>query len=190
MIYLYTAAGSEQSLLEKLHGGDLAQPTDKSNFLNRLSRLIGAVAGGAADLGIQVYPTMYSTWVAANADFVFAGQPSANDYCQVGARKFTFKVSGDSALDEVTIGGSVATTIANLVARINASTDAITASYVTSVVKNATTVTVLCSKRGRLGNMFAIVKSGANISISGDSNGCLGGGVETLPDALGSLVIA
>jgi len=190
MVYIYAASGAEQSLMEKLHGGNIAQPTEGVDFFNRLARLIGGIASGSVDMGVQVYPTMYSTWVKATADFNFAGLPSANDYCQIGARKFVFKVSANSANDEVTIGGDVASTMSNLVNQVNASTDAITASYVSAAVKDADSVTISCSKPGRIGNMFAIVKSGANISISGDSNGCLSGGVETLPNAYGKLVIA
>jgi len=191
IINLYVPSGSEQNLLEKLHGANVSQPTDKSNFLNRLGRLIAQIGSGTVDMGVQTYPTMYSTWVSAKADFDFAGQPSANDYCQIGARQFIFKASGANASnDEVNIGANLAATMAALVAQINNSSDAITSSYVVAMVKDADSVTVACSKPGRIGNMFAIKKSGTNISVSNDSNGCLTGGVETLPDALGTLNIA
>lgn len=119
--------------------------------------------------------------VAATGKITIAvGQPSDADYVTINGRKYTFKtaLSLTPTAYEVLIGAQNTDTATNLQAAITFDdgagtnegvlygTGTVANAYVTASV-NTNVVTVTSLIKGVIGNSYTLVKSGANITLSG-----------------------
>ncbi len=99
----------------------------------------------------------------ATGDFIFAGQPANNDTITLNGTVVTFVTA--PATGKVTIGGTVTETLANLLAFLNASTDAQLVKFIYYVAIGS--LYVKAATPGAGGDALTIAKSSVNITVSG-----------------------
>lgn len=164
---------------ESLTGLDFSGVTN----LNGVASVINGTLTGAVCTwdGNEFVITSNSTGPGAIAagKLNLTGQPSANDSFTVDGTAVTFVASSPIG-NQVVIGVSVAATLANLLTFLQQSLDAniSLANYAQDPSTNSVDVTYKVA--GTAGNAFTLVKSGANLSVSGAT---LSGG--TQPSSVG-----
>lgn len=109
----------------------------------------------------------------ATGKATFAGLPTANDTLTVGGTVITFVASGATG-NQVNIGGTVAITLASLLAFLNASADVNLVKFKYAVVSSVLYFTAVVT--GSAGNALTLAKSSTNITLSGAT---LSGGTGT-----------
>lgn len=127
-------------------------------------------AGSRASGSITV-STNPSYGVRASGTIELTGQPDPSDTVTIKGTTVTF-VSGTPTGNQVQIGGSAALTSAALQTFLAASADANLAANIYNTVGQITTITARVY--GTAGNAYGLLKSGANITVSGAT---LSGGV-------------
>lgn len=106
--------------------------------------------------------TLSSDGVKATGTITVAS-PIADDTVVVNGVTFTFKASGVGPA-QVTIGGTAAATAANLLAKLNASTDPLV--RVGHYTLSGAVITVTHDDVGVAGNAFTLAKTGTGITLS------------------------
>ena len=118
---------------------------------------------------------------ASEGTVTFTDVGNDGDTLEVGTRTYTLRTAADDAVaDEVTIGGSIAATIANLEAAINVTSPS--TGYSDATTRNdevfvsattATTVVVTAKTKGTDGDSLTFVATSTEFSV--DGGGTLGG---------------
>lgn len=150
---LNAVAAAIQAVLVGLAAGS----TVVWNAIYNRFEVTSGTTGAASSLSFIVAPT-------ASGFFNFTGQPSPADTITLNGTVVTF-VAGSPSGNQVQIGGSVAATLANLLAFLKASSDTQIVKFTYSVV--GVKLYVVAVATGVAGNSLTIAKSGANIAVSG-----------------------
>lgn len=140
--------------------------------IDTLYQILRAPAGSTQPQSVQ----LNDLGTTASATITISAQPTANDTLLINGHTFTFVASASPALDQITIGSSVATTIVNAIAVIQQSSDPVVQNG--TYVGTATTITVSYFRSGVVGNSFTLARTwvtGASCTLSGAS---LSGGVD------------
>lgn len=119
--------------------------------------LKGPTPGTAGTLSYASAPTAFGS-------FTFSGQPAPSDTVTINGTAVTF-VAGAPVGNQVQIGADLATTLASLVAFLNASADANLSALTYHVVGSV--LYAVYDTPGTGGNAITIAKSGTNIAVSG-----------------------
>lgn len=131
--------------------GDIAVPVDFRRFGVWLKLLFGAPTTGAGD--------------AATGTITFSAQPAPDSTITINGVAFTFKASGASG-NQINIGADLATTIGNIVTKLNGSAD--TAVDDATYSGSATVLTITNDTAGVAGNTFTLAAgTGSNGTVSG-----------------------
>lgn len=120
-------------------------------------RIQGAGTGVGKALSYASAPTAFGS-------YTFSGQPANNDLITIQGTAVTFKTSGATG-NQVNIGTDLPTTLASLVAFLNASTDVNLA--LCSYVVVGSVLYVISKVTGTAGNSYTTAKTGTNIAVSG-----------------------
>jgi len=120
--------------------------------------------------------------VAATGSFVFSAQPSANATLTIAGEDVTFVAADAVAADlEVNIGATLADTLANLCATLNASADADIAAMSYRVNLAGNTLQIVHDAIGTSGNTVALAASTSPASNATRSAATLAGGSASGP---------
>jgi len=117
--------------------------------------------------------TLFSDGTAATGSITFSAQPAANDTITLNGTVFTFKAAVTSATD-ILIGATLAATLTNAAAVLNASTVLKVAEA--SFTATATVLNVVYDQKGIAGNSYTLAKVGTAATVSGAT---LAGGVDS-----------
>lgn len=126
---------------------------------------------GAKAVGTITMTTNPSYGAQASGTITLSGQPSNGDTVTIKGTVVTF-VTGTPSGNQVQIGGSTALTSAALQTFLAASADTNLAANTYNTISLVTTITARAY--GTAGNSYGLLKSGANIAVSGAT---LSGGV-------------
>lgn len=132
------------------------------------SATTGAGAKASGSITLDTNP---SYGVQASGTITLSGQPSPADTVTINGTVVTF-VSGTPSGNQVQIGGDSTATALALQAFLQASADANLAACTYNTIGLITTITARAY--GTAGNAYGLLKSGANIAVSGST---LAGGV-------------
>jgi hypothetical protein len=136
------------------------------SLVSKVDSLVAGVAG---------YESFTAGYVQATGKFVFAANPTANDYITIAGQRLTFKASAATA-SEVTIGANLSGTIDNLITKIAAHTT-LSGLVVGTKTDTNTALTVTAKAKNGKGNTIALAQSltaAATITaMSGAVNGQL-----------------
>lgn len=155
---------------------------DKNRVLSDLERFISAVGGNVYDgkLLIRVEQTGVTATGSINAT---AGQPANNDSFTIAGVVFTFKTNANpSTPTEIQIGASNTASMANLLAALLAHP---LIGNLFQPTLSAAVITMKAAFPGTWGNALTLVKSGANLAVSGAT---LTTGTDVAPPAGAALV--
>jgi hypothetical protein len=187
-IKIYPVAGTELTLLEKLHGSQTATIVGYRSLLKNLAVTLEAIASGEYLAALQIVPCDAAA-VKASGTLTFSGQPTAGETFQIGNVTFTARASGATG-NEFNIGANAAATIVAAAAAVNASATALIAREITATATSATVLTLSASNPGTLGNFIPLSESMTNVVAGGLVNGCLSGGLDTTQDITANTLIA
>lgn len=163
----YTKGGVEVEVTTETHKTTVDQfgTTEISEtIMGRTIKVKCPLAETTLDNMVRIMPgaIMVSDGAKASGNATFSGQPAVSDTLTVGTTVFTFKTVA-AAVNEISIGATLAATIANAAQVINAS--ALTGTVVASA--SATILTVTAIDVGAIGNAIALAKTGSAITVSG-----------------------
>jgi hypothetical protein len=113
--------------------------------------------------------------LAATGTLTFSGNPAANDTLTIGGTAITF-VSGTPSGSQVKIGVDAATTVASLLAFLQASADTNISKCVYAQGTTSLIIAITDKTLGVAGNSFTLAKSSSAITLSGSD---LAGGSST-----------
>ena len=120
----------------------------------------------------------------ASGTFTFStAVPTAGETVTINGKVITFRAAADSALNEVTIGGTLNATAANLAAFVNKHRTEF--GIANGVIASASGAVTTIKSAGVAGNAVTLAETGANIAASGAN---LTGGTDSDAEAGGARV--
>ncbi len=145
----------------------------------------GAESVGSVSGGVGILEVLTPTGTAASGTISLTGQPADADKFTLNGTDYTFKTTLTPTAGEILIGGTVAATTNNLFQALVGSVKGSGTNYAAGTTPLPSTVsvslpsatqvlTITYATTGVAGNAYTLVKTGANLAVSGAT---LAGGV-------------